>query len=137
MKDIIKTLNQIGSLKIFIMLLKIANLANPLDTQGPYTVFAPLDEAFEELPNGMMNRLLNGGEELNSFLNNHLVMGDLTTDDLEANPLLETVAGDKLLLDIFDNTLMINDQSTIVQPNIGFIGGEVQVIDAVLLPQGE
>jgi uncharacterized surface protein with fasciclin (FAS1) repeats len=137
MKDIIETLNQIGPLKTFIMLLKIADLANSLDTQGPYTVFAPLDEAFDELPNGMMDRLRNGGEELNHFLNNHLVSGDLMTADLEANPLLETVGGGKLLLDRYDETLTINDRAAIVQADVGFIDGEIQVIDSILLPTGE
>jgi uncharacterized surface protein with fasciclin (FAS1) repeats len=137
MLGILETLTKVGGLKTFIMLLKIAHSAEPLDTEGPYTVLAPLDEAFEELPTKTMDQLLNGGERLTNFLDNHLVLGDLITDDLRENPLLETVAGDKLLLDIFDNTLMINDQSTIVQPNISFIGGEVQVIDAVLLPKGE
>lgn len=137
MEGILETLTKIGGLKTFITLLKIAHLTEPLDTAGPYTVFAPLDEAFEELPNGMMNRLLNEGEALNRFLNHHLVLGDLTTDDLEENPFLETVAGSKLLLDAFNGTLMINDQATITQSNISFIDGEVQVIDTVLLPPGE
>lgn len=135
MKGIIETLTELGSLKTFIMLLKVANLANPLDTEGPFTIFAPLDEAFKELPNGMMDRLLIGGEELTNFLNNHLILGELTADDLRENPLLETVAGEKLLLDILNGTLMVND-SAIVRSDVGFIDGQVQVIDSVLLPQG-
>jgi len=135
MKGIIETLTELGSLKTFMMLLKVANLTGALDTEGPYTVLAPLDEAFEELPNGMMDRLLIGGEELTNFLNHHLILGELTTDDLRENPLLETVAGEKLLLDILNGTLMVND-SAIVRSDVGFIDGQVQVIDSVLLPQG-
>ncbi len=137
MEGILETLARIGGLKTFIMLLRIAQLAEPLDTQGPYTVFAPADEAFEELPPTIMDQLLNGGERLTDFLNHHLVLGDLTTDDLQENPLLETVAGNKLLLDIFDDTLIINDRTGIIQPNISFVGGEIQVIDTVLLPKEE
>ena len=137
MKGILETLAKEGGLKTFIMLLRIASLEEQLDTQGPYTVFAPTDEAFEELPPKVMDELLNGGEELTNFLNHHLVLGDLTTDDLEENPFLETVAGSKLLLDAFNGTLMINDRISIIQANVSFAGGEIQVIDTVLLPPGE
>jgi len=137
MEGIIETLNQIGGLGTLIKLLRIAHLDEPLNTEGPYTFFAPLDEAFGELPSETMVELLNGGERLTDFLNHHLVLGDLTTDILLDNPLLETVSGNKLLLDELDGTLIINSEAAIVQPDISFIDGEIQIIDSVLLPRKE
>ncbi len=135
MPGIIETLILLGNHRILIRLIKIADLPETLDTEGPFTVFAPIDDAFNELPEETLDSLLAGGQELIKVLNNHIVLGESTTEDLEANPYLETQSGGKISLDILDDTLMANE-AAIVQPDISFDGGLIQVIDAVLMPEG-
>ncbi len=135
MADLLTTLEALGNHRTFIRLLKIDGLAETLETQGPYTVFAPIDDAFNELPEETLDSLLAGEGDLKRVLSNHLVLGELTADDLQEESLLESQSGGKILVSLLDDTLMVND-AAVVQPDIDFAGGLVQVIDAVLIPQG-
>lgn len=134
MENIVEALSRLGSFNTFVRLIEKANMANAIDTEGPFTVLAPIDEAFADLPEGRLEELSADPEKSRKFVNNHLILGELTTDDFQETPLLETVGGTKIILDILDDTLMIND-TAIIRPDISFLGGEIQVIDGVLLPE--
>ncbi|HUV71400.1 MAG TPA: fasciclin domain-containing protein [Clostridia bacterium] len=113
-------------------LLKLAKMDEFLDTQGPFTIFAPNDEAFEELPEDLLNSLLKG-ENLETVLNYHIVEDERTADDLRNIPSLETLGGEEILIDTLDDTIAVND-AALIKEDIGYDNGIIQVIDSVLMP---
>lgn len=109
---------------------------------GPYTVFAPSDDAFEALGNETLAAVSNDTELLETLLMHHVVDGALTVDDLmaEANATgngttLETLTGDALNVSIVDGSLMIGN-ATILVADLAADNGIVHIIDMVLVPEG-
>lgn len=109
---------------------------------GPYTVFAPGDDAFEALGNETLAAVSNDTELLETLLMHHVVDGALTVDDLmaEANATgngttLETLTGDALNVSIVDGSLMIGN-ATILVADLAADNGIVHIIDMVLVPEG-
>jgi uncharacterized surface protein with fasciclin (FAS1) repeats/plastocyanin len=109
---------------------------------GPYTVFAPGDDAFEVLGNETLAAVSNDTELLETLLMHHVVDGALTVDDLmaEANATgngttLETLTGDALNVSIVDGSLMIGN-ATILVADLAADNGIVHIIDMVLVPEG-
>lgn len=114
--------------------LTAAELAETLEGPGPYTVFAPTNQAFEAL-GGTLDTLLEpkNQEELAEILTYHVVPGELTSSELSDGQMLETVQGDSLEVKIDGEEVTVNG-ATVVSPDVEASNGVVHVIDEVLLP---
>lgn len=134
MDGIIETLKRVSGTKTFINLLESADQAERLNTEGPFTIFVPNDEAFAELPTEMKKSLLSDTGSLIDFLNYHFLLGDYSEADLAEQTLLETTKGEILEIDLYDDTLTLNDSAAVIKPDIGFNDGVIHIIDTVLLP---
>jgi len=112
-----------------------ADLVETLESEGPYTVFAPTNNAFAQLPPEELERLLKPAnqEELANILTYHVVEGDVKAADLSDGQKVETVQGDELTVKINGDKVMIND-AQVVQADVEASNGTVHVIDAVLIP---
>ena len=118
--------------------LMVAGLVETLNTDGPWTVFAPTDAAFEALPDGLLDDLLANTESLTSVLSHHVVSGiGLSTDLYEDyNGLTVPTFNDtEILVTIDGNSIMI-DNALIITSDLVADNGVVHVIDTVLLPEG-
>lgn len=118
-----------------------AGLAETLADEGPYTVFAPTDEAFAALPEGTLESLLEpkNQEQLQGILTYHVVPAEIMAADVTAGE-VTTVNGETFTVSVEGDQVLIADaagnQATVVQTDIGASNGVVHVIDTVLLPQG-
>jgi transforming growth factor-beta-induced protein len=112
-----------------------ADLTDTLGGDGPFTVFAPTDEAFEALPEGLLEQLLDDPEALSDILLYHVVADELLAEDVLAESSLTTVQGDDISVDGEEGTL--NGTVAITQTDILASNGVIHVIDAVLIPPTE
>ncbi len=115
---------------------KAAGLAETLSGAGPYTVFAPTNEAFDKLPKGTVESLLTPEKkgDLTSVLTYHVVSGAYKAADLTDGQKLKTVQGSELTVSVKDGKVMING-ATVTIPNVISSNGVTHVIDGVLLPK--
>ena len=113
-----------------------AKLVDTLKGEGPFTVFAPTNAAFEKLGDEQVQSLLEpeNRDQLTKVLTYHVVAGTLTAADLSDGQKLETVAGETLTVKVDGDTVMIGDAS-VVQPDVEASNGVVHVIDGVLTPK--
>jgi len=136
MHDIIDTAVAAGSFKTLAAALTAANLIDTLKSTGPFTVFAPTDEAFAKLPAGTVESLLADIPKLTAILTYHAVAGkvmaaDVMTMDGQA---AKTVNGATLAISTKDG-VKLNGTSTVVKTDIECANGVIHVIDSVLIPQ--
>ncbi|MGA4720936.1 fasciclin domain-containing protein [Fictibacillus nanhaiensis] len=132
-KDIVDTAVEAGDFKILAAALEKAGLVETLKGAGPYTVFAPTDQAFEKLlkelnvtPEELLNR-----EDLKTILLYHVVPGKVMSTDLKNGMKVKTLAGKEVLISL--NPVKVNN-ATVVKPDIQASNGVIHVIDTVLLP---
>jgi transforming growth factor-beta-induced protein len=135
-KDIVDTAVAAGSFHTLVAALQAAGLADTLKGKGPFTVFAPTDDAFEKLPAGTVETLLKpeNKEKLKAILLYHVVAGDVTASQAMKTTSVTTLNGQKLALMASAGTLMVND-AKVVKADISTSNGVIHVIDAVLLPK--
>lgn len=114
---------------------KEAGLVEALSDEGPFTVFAPTDDAFGALPDGTVESLLmdENIETLKGILTYHVVPGELKASDLHDGQVLETLSGAPLRVTISDGTVMVGG-ATVVNPNVEASNGVAHVISDVLMP---
>ena len=134
--DIVDTAVSAGIFETLVAAVTAADLAATLKSPGPFTVFAPTDDAFAALPAGTVESLLlpENQDQLVAILTYHVVSGELFASDVLAQAELTTVQGANLTVDA--SNLRIND-SNIVQADIEASNGVIHVIDAVLLPPAQ
>jgi uncharacterized surface protein with fasciclin (FAS1) repeats len=133
--DILETSKYSGSLSKFVAAIEAASLADMLKGKGPFTVFAPSDQAFESLPAGMLERLFKPEHrtELVHILKNHVVSGGLMSDEVRGKKFSrKSLAGVELTIDGHDN-IKVN-KAHINTADIGASNGVIHIIDAVLVP---
>ena len=117
-----------------------AGLAETLDGDGPFTVFAPVNEAFAALPAGTLDTLLlpENEDQLTAVLTYHVVPQEAMSDDLSDGMTITTVQGQPLTVGVSDTGVTLTDASgntvSVVQADIEAGNGVVHVIDGVLLP---
>lgn len=134
-KNIVETAIDAGSFQTLVAAVKAAGLVGTLSGEGPFTVFAPTDAAFEALPDGTLESLLqpeNQGQ-LVDILTFHVVPGELLASDVLASTSLSTVLGQDLAVTTEGGVARVGN-ATIVQTDIRASNGVIHVIDAVLLP---
>ena len=137
-KDIVDTAVAAGSFKTLAAALKAGGLIETLKGTGPFTVFAPTDEAFAKLPAGTVETLLKpeNKAKLVDILTYHVVAGDVPAT--EAMKLKEAAALNKkmITLEVKDGALYLN-KSKVVTADVKCSNGTIHVIDAVLLPPAD
>lgn len=134
-KDIIDTAVAAGSFKTLAKALDAAGLVQTLKGAGPFTVFAPTDEAFAKLPAGTLENLLKPEQkaELRRILTYHVVSGKVMAADVVKLRSATTVSGDTITVMARDGKVHV-DTATVVKTDIGASNGVIHVIDAVILP---
>ena len=122
-------------LTIFTSLLKQADLENTLNGTGPYTVFAPTDEAFRALPEGAIEDLMKpeNKQRLVEVLHNHIVTGKLAAADMQDGALLKTSGGQQLKVSKQGEKMMVNG-ATVVKADGRSHNGVLHTVDKVLMP---
>ena len=133
-KDIVDTAVNAGTFETLVAAVSAADLVDTLKSEGPFTVFAPTDEAFAALPEGTVETLLKpeNKDQLIAVLTYHVVPGKVMSTDLSDDMTAATVQGSEITVDL-DNGVMINDAS-VVTADIETSNGVIHVIDSVILP---
>ncbi len=122
-----------GRFTTLVQAVQAAGLAETLAGEGPFTVFAPTDEAFAKLPAGTIEALLADPEQLRNILLYHVVSGKVMSEQAKTLSAAEMLNGDKVTIKAEMDKLMIND-SQVVLADIEAANGVIHVIDTVLLP---
>ncbi len=135
-QDIVDTAAGAGQFETLVAAVEAAGLVETLKGEGPFTVFAPTDEAFAALPEGTVESLLEpeNQEQLQAILTYHVVSGQIMAEDAMAADSATTVQGQDITITTMDGSVMIND-ATVVQADIEASNGVIHVIDSVLMPE--
>jgi uncharacterized surface protein with fasciclin (FAS1) repeats len=132
-KDIVDTAVEDGSFATLTQALVAAGLVDTLKGSGPYTVFAPSDEAFDRLPPGTLQTLLADKAKLTEVLTYHVVPGRLMAADAAKLSSAKTVLGRSVRITTLGEDVTI-DNANVVKSDIAATNGVIHVIDAVILP---
>lgn len=133
--DIVDTAVAAGDFNTLVAAVQAAGLVDTLKGEGPYTVFAPTDEAFAKLPDGTVEMLLmpENKDKLVAILTYHVVPGNVQAVDVVELTSATTVNGSNVDIRIEETVVFVND-SRIVATDIEASNGVIHVIDTVLLP---
>lgn len=132
MADIVDTATNAGSFKTLLTVVEAAGLLDLLKSPGPYTVFAPTDEAFAKIPTNTIADWMEDIPKLKKILTYHVLFGDVRTDNLVELSSAETVEGSVVGIDNSDG-FKVND-AKVLQTDILADNGVIHVIDGVLIP---
>jgi len=154
MPTIVDVAVQAGTFKTLVAAVQAAGLVNTLSGPGPFTVFAPTDEAFNKLPEGTVDALLKDTPKLKNILLYHVIAGKVMADDAAKLTSAKTVQGQEIKIDASNKDelgrndpafaqdsvhwhryLLLNDSSYVVKANVDADNGVIHVINAVLLPK--
>ena len=154
MPTIVDVAVQAGTFKTLVAAVQAAGLVETLNGQGPFTVFAPTDEAFAKLPKGTVETLLKDIPKLKNILLYHVIAGKLMADDASNLSSTKTIQGQDIKIDASDKEelgrgeavfardsvhwhryLLLNDSSYVVKADVKADNGVIHVINAVLLPK--
>ena len=133
-KDIVDTAIAAGSFNTLVTAVKAAGLVDTLKGEGPFTVFAPTDDAFAKLPEGTVEGLLKDPAKLRAILNYHVVAGKVMAADVVNLESATTVQGQDINVKTSGASVMIND-ANVVKTDIMCSNGVIHVIDTVILPK--
>ncbi len=130
--DIVETAVSAGSFNTLVTTVQAAGLVDVLKGEGPFTVFAPTDEAFAKLPEGTLEALLADTDKLKAILTYHVVPGAVMAADVVNLSSAPTVQGKELTIRT-DHGVMV-DNATVVKTDVKASNGVIHVIDTVLIP---
>jgi uncharacterized surface protein with fasciclin (FAS1) repeats len=135
-QDVIGTAISAGSFNTLVQAIQAADLVDTLKSKGPFTVFAPTDEAFAQLPAGTLENLLKpeNKSELQAILTYHVVPGKIMSSDAGTLSSAKTVNGSSFRISRSGNGLMV-DEANVIKADIVASNGLIHVIDRVILPQ--
>lgn len=133
MPDLVETAVNAGNFNTLAKAVEAAELVEILKSPGPYTVFAPTDDAFAKLPPGTLDSLLQDIPKLKKILMYHVANGDVRSDDLIQIDHAETLEGSIVAVDSADGKVKVND-ANVLKTDILTDNGVIHVIDAVLMP---
>jgi uncharacterized surface protein with fasciclin (FAS1) repeats len=131
--NIVETAVSAGSFNTLVTAVKAAELVETLSGPGPFTVFAPTDEAFAQIPEDQLNALLADKEALAAVLTYHVVAGKVMAADVVTLSTAETVNGQSVDIKVMDGKVMI-DGAEVVSTDIHTTNGVIHVINKVILP---
>ena len=134
-KDIVAVASGAGSFNTLVAAVKAAGLVETLQGAGPFTVFAPTDEAFAKLPKGTLEDLLKpeNKEKLVAILTYHVVSGKVMAADVKTMK-VKTVNGKELEVKVADGVVTV-DNAKVVKTDVAASNGVIHVIDTVVLPK--
>ena len=132
-KNIVDTMIAVGRFTTFASAVKAAGLTNELAAKGPFTVFAPTDEAFKKLPAGAYDSVLKDAGKLKAILNYHVVSGYFAVKDVKSGE-VTTLQGSPLTAAVSSSDVRING-ARVTEADIAATNGIVHGIDAVIMPK--
>ena len=135
--DIVDTAAEAGSFETLVAAVDAAGLVETLKGDGPFTVFAPTDEAFGKLPEGTVDDLLRpeNKDQLVAILTYHVVPGKTMSSDLAGQELeVETVQGQMVMINASGDSVMVGE-ATVVQADVEADNGVIHAIDTVIMPK--
>ena len=133
--DIVDTAIKAGSFNTLVAAVQAAELVETLKSKGPFTVFAPTDEAFSQLDKATLESLLKpeNKDQLVAILTYHVVAGKVMSTDITDNMQPSTVNGSTINIKLSNGKVMIND-ATVITADVDTDNGVIHVIDKVLIP---
>ena len=138
MPDIVDTVVASGMFNTLVEAVKAAGLVDTLKGPGPFTVFAPTDEAFAKIPKAELDMLLKDTAKLKEVLTFHVVEGKLMAKDLGQHEYLQAVSGGELKIDAkrwhMHRNMKVNG-ANIIKPDLAVDNGVCHAIDKVLMPK--
>ena len=132
--DIVVVATDAGVFGTLLKAATAAGLVETLQSEGPFTVFAPTDEAFAALPEGTLEALLADPEALKKVLLYHVVEGKVTSDQIVGMTTATSVEGSPIAISVKDGTVYLNDSAKVVTADVMASNGVIHIIDAVILP---
>lgn len=137
-KNIVDTAKSAGSFQTLVKALQAADLVSALEGPGPFTVFAPTDEAFAKLPAGALDNLLKpeNKEKLRAVLMYHVVSGRVTAAQAAKLSSAKALEGEDLKITRKDDGIIVND-AHVIKADVAASNGVIHVIDAVLMPNAQ
>ncbi len=132
MTDIVETAVNAGSFGTLITAVKAAGLVDTLKGKGPFTVFAPTDEAFAKLPKGTLEGLLKDIPKLKKILTYHVVSGKVMAAEVMKLKSAKTVEGEDVKINTSDGVKINN--ATVTTSDVAADNGVIHIIDTVLMP---
>jgi len=132
--DLVTTLQSTGRCRTLLKIIQLTGREQALERSGPFTIFAPTDDAFAKLPSGMLEGLMKPANKarLQAILETHLVRGKLTSQDAKSST-VTTLGGSKVEIDREGSEFVFED-ANVVQPDLVARNGVIQIIDKVILP---
>jgi len=132
MKNIVEVASDNNDFSTLVTAVKAAGLAETLSGEGPFTVFAPTNDAFAKLPEGTVENLLKDKDKLTQILTYHVVPGKIMAKDVLNLKSAKTVQGGEISIDTNDGVKV--DNANIIQTDIEASNGVIHVIDSVIMP---
>jgi uncharacterized surface protein with fasciclin (FAS1) repeats len=132
-KNIVEMAIAAGNFTTLVACIKAAGLNNTLTGRGPFTVFAPTDEAFKKLPTGALDALLKDTAKLKAIMSYHVITGHVLAQDLKSGEVM-TVQGSPLTAAVSSSDVRVNG-AHVRQRDITASNGVIHVIDAVIMPR--
>ncbi|MGD2123204.1 MAG: fasciclin domain-containing protein [Gemmatimonadota bacterium] len=132
--NIVETAISAGSFSTLVAAVQAAGLVETLSGEGPFTVFAPTDEAFAQIPEDQLNALLADKEALTAVLTYHVVSGKVMSQDVVKLSSAETVNGQSVDIKVLDGKVMV-DGAQVISADVEATNGVIHVIDKVILPE--
>ncbi|MFP4105646.1 MAG: fasciclin domain-containing protein [Phycisphaerae bacterium] len=134
--DVVETAVSAKDFTTLVTAVQAADLASTLKGEGPYTVFAPTDAAFDRLPEGTLGDLLKpeNKQKLQAILKYHVVHGDLDAKEVMSRSSVQTLQGSEADISVSGGQVFINE-AKIIRPDMRASNGRIHVIDMVILPE--
>lgn len=132
--SILETAQAAGTFNTLLTAVKAAGLTDALSGEGPFTIFAPTDEAFAALPEGTIQALLKDKEKLSSILTYHVLSGEVKAESVVKLEKAETLNGQSVSIKVVEKKVMI-DNALVTATDIICTNGVIHVIDSVILPK--
>ena len=133
--DLVETANHAGNFRLFLQALEAAGLKDTLKETGPYTILAPVDDAFIKIPQTKLHDLFKSEnrESLKSLLKNHIIAGKLLSGEMKEHDEISSMNAEDLIIESHAG-LWVNE-AQVITPDLKASNGVIHGIDAVIMPQ--
>lgn len=131
--DIAKVLEKKGGFSTLLTAIKVAGLTDTIKSTGPFTLFAPTDDAFKALPAGALDNLIANPEQLKKVLLDHVVSGTVYSRGLPPSAAVKVVGGDAVQVNVSTRGVFVN-KAQVTVPDIYASNGVIHVVNSVILP---
>ncbi|RNI13004.1 fasciclin domain-containing protein [Methanohalophilus sp. RSK] len=132
-KDLIQTAKDMGEFSTLLKAAKALGLTEKYSTEGPYTIFAPVESAFEPIPDSVIDDAFEDPDYLRDIISYHIVEGKYSSEDLHKQDALTTIGGNKLRLRENDGKIFV-ENTPILKPDIECSNGVIHSIGDILVP---